>query len=97
MVPRAARTLHGEHVAYGLLVQLILEERPREFILELLDFYRQIGLPTQLADFGMTDWTEDELDTLTANAMLSPSVKRFVVELDQDMLKAAIRQVETLG
>jgi len=45
----------------------------------------------------MTDWTEDELDTLTANAMLSPSVKRFVVELDQDMLKAAIRQVETLG
>jgi glycerol dehydrogenase len=96
MVPRAEGTLHGEHVAYGLLVHLVLEERPVEFILELVDFYRHIGLPTTLADFGLTGWTEEELDTLTANAMLSPSVKRFEVTLDQDMLKAAIRRVEDL-
>lgn len=95
MVPRAARTLHGEHVAFGLLVQLVLEERPREFIEEMMQFYRSIGLPTRLADFGLTDWTEEELETLTENAMLSPSVKRFVVEIDQAMLKDAIRRLDT--
>ncbi len=37
--------LHGETVAFGLLVQLVLEERPDAFLSELLDFYRAIGLP----------------------------------------------------
>jgi glycerol dehydrogenase len=97
MVPRAAGTLHGEHVAYGLLVQLVLEERPREFIAEMLSFYRSIGLPSRLADFGLANWTGDELDILTANAMLSPSVQRFVVTLDQEMLKDAIRRVEAFA
>ena len=96
MVPRAAGTLHGEHVAYGLLVQLVLEERPPAVIEEMMTFYRSIGLPTGLADFGLTQWREDELDILTENAMLSPSVKRFTVALDSAALKSAISAVEAL-
>lgn len=46
-------TLHGEKVAYGILVQLVLEEKWEE-IERLLPFYRQFGLPISLADLGVT-------------------------------------------
>ncbi len=53
-------TLHGEKVAYGILVQLRLEELLRSNQLaatarqQLLGFYQEIGLPTSLNDLGMS-------------------------------------------
>jgi len=52
-------TLHGEKVAYGILVQLRLEEMgPGKALAttarqQLIQFYREIGLPTTLADMSM--------------------------------------------
>lgn len=53
--------LHGEKVAYGILVQLRLEEMIQGNRLaatarqQLLSFYSDIGLPKSLADMGMLD------------------------------------------
>ena len=44
--------LHGEKVAYGILVQLVLENKWTE-IDQLLVFYRQLGLPASLKDLGV--------------------------------------------
>ena len=52
-------TIHGEKVAYGILVQLRLEEIVQHNQLaatarqQLLTFYREIGLPQTLADLGL--------------------------------------------
>lgn len=60
-LPHHQDSLHGEKVAYGILVQLRLEEMLQGSQLamaarhQLLAFYRQIGLPTTLADLGMAD------------------------------------------
>lgn len=54
-------SLHGEKVAYGILVQLRLEELVQNNHLattarhQLLKFYKEIGLPMTLADLGMED------------------------------------------
>jgi len=96
MVARAAGSLHGEHVAYGLLVQLTLEQREPTFIRELVHFYQQIGLPFKLADFGLINATRQEIQTIADNAMTSPSVKRFVRELDTKQIQQAILDVEAL-
>src|SRR5690606_19082392 len=37
---RAKGTLHGDHVAYGLLVQLVMERRDIAFIQDICEFYR---------------------------------------------------------
>lgn len=94
---RAAGTLHGAHVAYGLLVQLVLEERPAAFMNELLGFYREIGLPSRLADFGLEAATGAEIQELAEKSTLSPSLARFPRPLDARQLAAAIHQVERLG
>ena len=97
LVERAARSLHGEHVAYGLLVQLVLEERKPEFIDELRRFYRQVGLPLQLAAMGMQSVRDDEIRTIADNAMTSPSLKRFHRVLTVEELVAAIRRIEAMA
>jgi uncharacterized oxidoreductase len=45
--------LHGEKVAYGILVQLLLEDKWAE-IEQLVPFYQQIGLPVSLTDLGVS-------------------------------------------
>lgn len=60
-------TLHGEKVAYGILVQLRLEEILQANQLaatarqQLLKFYAEIGLPKSLEDLGLGNITLSEL------------------------------------
>lgn len=67
-------TLHGEKVAYGILVQLRLEELIRGNQLartarqQLLKFYPEIGLPTSLNDLGMAHTTLADLQHAAAIA-----------------------------
>lgn len=46
--------LHGEKVAFGTLVQLVLEGRSAPIVDEVLDFCLSVGLPVCLADLGIT-------------------------------------------
>jgi glycerol dehydrogenase len=61
-------TLHGEKVAYGILVQLRLEELVQGNGLaatarqQLLKFYAEIGLPCSLNDLGLSHITLDRLE-----------------------------------
>jgi glycerol dehydrogenase-like iron-containing ADH family enzyme len=58
-VPGSHSSLHGEKVAYGILVQLRLEEMIQGNNLaatarqQLLKFYEEIGLPRTLSDLGL--------------------------------------------
>lgn len=59
--------LHGEKVAYGILVQLRLEEMVQDNQLaasarqQLLEFYAEIGLPKSLEDLGLENVTLAQL------------------------------------
>jgi len=45
--------LHGEKVAYGVLVQHVLEGYSEEKLIKLIEFYLEIGLPTTLSDMNI--------------------------------------------
>ncbi|QHZ48793.1 iron-containing alcohol dehydrogenase family protein [Bacillus sp. NSP9.1] len=59
--------LHGQKVAYGILVQLALEGRMDE-IAELLPFYESLGFPRRLCDLGITENVEQAKQTIAAHA-----------------------------
>jgi glycerol dehydrogenase len=71
-------SIHGEKVAYGILVQLRLEEMLQGNQLadaarqQLLKFYAEIGLPQKLADLGLGNITLAELQT-AAEITLAPN------------------------
>ncbi|WP_409303424.1 glycerol dehydrogenase [Peribacillus sp. SCS-155] len=52
---------HGEKVAYGTLVQLMLELHPEQEILKYIDFYRKLGLPTTLQELHLENASYEDL------------------------------------
>jgi glycerol dehydrogenase-like iron-containing ADH family enzyme len=66
-LPGTHHVLHGEKVAYGILVQLRLQEMLQEDRLaaiarqQLLEFYSAIGLPKTLTDLGLSEITLSQL------------------------------------
>ncbi len=66
-LPQTHHKLHGEKVAYGILVQLRLEEMIQNNQLatsslqQLIKFYQEIGLPCTLEELNLKDITLDKL------------------------------------
>jgi glycerol dehydrogenase len=55
VAPSSRSFFHGEKVAYGVLVQLVLEGKPRSVLDQVLHFSAEVGLPLTLADIGMKE------------------------------------------
>ncbi len=53
VAPGTHRYLHGEKVAFGLLVQLVLEGRPGQELESVITFAQQVGLPVTLSQVGL--------------------------------------------
>ncbi len=71
VLPPCARLLHGEVVAFGILVQLIVEGAPSEEIEEMYDFFEAVGLPTTFADLGIADATDEDIMKVAVESMKS--------------------------
>jgi glycerol dehydrogenase-like iron-containing ADH family enzyme len=89
--------LHGEKVAYGILVQLRLEEMVQGNQLaasarqQLLKFYGDIGLPKSLEDLGLGGITLAQLRQVTAIATGSQSdIHRLPFSVSSQQLAAAM-------
>jgi glycerol dehydrogenase len=96
-LPQSHGSLHGEKVAYGILVQLRLEEMVAQNQLaftarqQLLRFYQQIGLPQTLADLGLGNITLTELEQVAEFTCHPQSdLHRLPFTTTPDLLKAAL-------
>jgi glycerol dehydrogenase len=49
-LPASHKTLHGEKVAFGVICQLVIENRPTEELHRVIDFCLSIGLPITLEE-----------------------------------------------
>ncbi|MEH2316246.1 iron-containing alcohol dehydrogenase family protein [Nostoc sp.] len=90
-------SIHGEKVAFGILVQLRLEEMLQGNQLaasarqQLLKFYTEIGLPQKLSDLGLGNITLGELQTATEIALVPNSdIHRLPFKVAPEQLMAAM-------
>jgi glycerol dehydrogenase len=90
--------LHGEKVAFGLLVQLVLEGVPRSTIEQVLSFSTEIGLPVTLAEIGLPELPSDLLDQIARRATApGETIHNEPFEVTPDMVADAILTADTLG
>lgn len=92
--PVRKRSLHGEHAAYGTLVQAIAEERSKDELETLFSFYDGIGMPRRLADLGLPAVDDAAIESLAFACAKSPFLINQEHGLDADDLSAAFRAVE---
>jgi glycerol dehydrogenase len=90
--------LHGEQVAFGLLVQFVLEKRSQTFMEEILAFYRELDLPTSLRTLGMHDPTEDKIMTIAHHTCQQGSfMYNMAMSIDESIVADAILMADALG
>jgi glycerol dehydrogenase len=97
-VPQTHSYFHGEKVAYGVLVQLVLEKKSQALVDEVLDFAARVGLPTTLAAIGLGEVTSEMLDRISARSTAKGETMHnepFCVE--PRMVAEAIRAADALG
>ncbi len=93
----AADTIHGVQVAYATLVQLALEDRDDDLIIDLMTFLRQVQLPVRLADLGMNDPSEAEIAEIGRLTGLGPAGGKIQVLKSAAEIAHAIRRIEALA
>lgn len=96
-MPGAEATLHGEHVAYGLQVQFLLDGQSEADLLDLMAFYDEIGQPTTLAGLGIADAGPEAIAQIAAWTMEAPAGSYARFDVTADEVAAAISRVEALG
>ena len=83
-------------VAFGTLVQLIVEGAPAEELDELYTFFEEVGLPTTFDDLGIPDATEADIRKVAETSMHSYwDVEPFAV--NPQMVFDGIMMANTLG
>lgn len=89
---------HGEKVAFGTLVQMVLENRSREELEEVIAFCCEVGLPVTLAELGVKTINEEEiLKVAQATCAAGETIHNQPFEVTPESVKAAILAANALG
>lgn len=88
---------HGQKVAYGVLVQLVLESKSEDEILRYANFFKAIGLPTTLEDLHLENATfEDLLKVGELATAEGETIKNLDPEITATQVANAIQAVNEL-
>ena len=94
-IPGGEKTMHGEKVAFGCIVQLIAENAPAEKLAEVTDFCLAVGLPVCFADLGIEN--SDALMRKVAEASMHSCWGNMPFEVDVETVFAAIKTADRYG
>jgi glycerol dehydrogenase len=93
--PGGAKVLHGERVAFGVIVQLIAENKPVDFVRDIAEFCLAVGLPVTLGEMKIES-TEENLELIAKGSMHS-NWSREPFDVTWEKVKGWIRQADELG
>ncbi|NHB93047.1 glycerol dehydrogenase [Photorhabdus cinerea] len=91
---------HGEKVAFGVIVQLVLENSPNEELDTVLDFCVQVGLPVTLDQLGVKDGEklkEKVMAVAKASCAEGETIHNMPFEVTPEKVYAAILAADRMG
>lgn len=96
ILPEVHRMYHGEIVAFGILVQLLLDGKPDE-ARQLIPYYRRLGLPVCFSELGIASRDEEWLYDVAKASVDVPDIRNMPYPVTVDMVIDALRQADRLG
>lgn len=89
---------HGEKVAFGTLVQLVLENADSEEIEEVVEFCQAVGLPTTLEELGIKEVKPEEImEVAKLAAAEGDTLSNMPFEVTPEDVYAAILAADAIG
>lgn len=96
VLPQSHDLLHGSKVAYGVILQLLLEGKRGE-IASLLPFYEALGLPASLEDMGLGGLSRAERLAVGVRATEpGASIHRMRGHFDAELVADAMEELESV-
>jgi len=90
--------LHGEKVAFGILVQRVLEEKSTEELIETFDLFNKFNAPITLEEIGIIDGIEVKVSLIAEHVLEnSDHYKGVNYKLTSDIIKNAIFRADSIG
>jgi glycerol dehydrogenase len=90
--------LHGEKVAFGLIVQFVLEGKSLEEINSLISFQGGLGLPVTLSDLGISEDILEYAQKIAEGINIENELlSKLPFEVSSSSLKRAIIKADELG
>lgn len=98
VAPETHSALHGEKVAFGLLVQLVVEGRPESELQDVLQFATAVGLPTTFAGVGLTEPSQDVLMRIARRSLADgETAHNEPFQVEPEMMYNALRAADAAG
>ena len=93
LIPETKSKMHGEKVAFCTLVQLVLENTPKDTLKSYYEFLEVLELPTTLSDLGMKEVDEEALMHVCLEAVKegSTTLNMPFEVTSKNLLKAIIK------
>ena len=89
---------HGEKVSFGVMVTMVLENYSTEEMTKIIRFQKSVGLPTTLAEIGITDPQESKLREVAELACAEgDTMANMVVPVTPEDVYNAIIAADRLG
>lgn len=89
---------HGEKVAFGVLVHLVLENAPKTELEEVLAYCKSVGLPTTLEMLGVKDVTDEKVMAVAELACAEgETIHNMPFKVTAEDVYAAIYAANRLG
>ena len=85
--------LHGEIVAYCILILLKVDHQEEEFK-KIYEFSKNMGFPVKLADIHATI---DDMDAMITKALSGIDVRVWPYEVTPDMILDAVKEIEQVA
>ena len=89
---------HGEKVAFGTIVQLVLENIPAEELEEIIDFCIEVGLPVTLKELGVAEVTDEKIMSVAKAACAeNDTLHNMPFKVTKESVAAAIKAADAYG
>ena len=89
---------HGEKVAFGVLVHLVLENAPKEELQQVISYCESVGLPTSLKDLGIKEAEPQRIMAVAKAACAEgETIHNMPFAVSAEEVYAAILAADKLG
>ncbi|MFP3154312.1 iron-containing alcohol dehydrogenase [Lachnospiraceae bacterium ZAX-1] len=90
--------LHGEQIAFALIVSALLEKKPEKEVLDLVTLFHKFEQPLTLKEIGLGDDAPERLDkVLPTIYAASEEYRKLITQFTLKELKSTIFEADTIG
>ena len=95
-LPATHKFLHGEKVAFGVVCQLVLENKPTEIVDQVMRFMIDVGLPVTLKQLNVEP-TEENIKVIASKTADGPLIHQEPFAVTTESVYNAIVMADALG